>query len=67
VVEEAALLIRGKELTPKYIQEIYQIAWKTAHPVANAASSPRYRRDMVRVFTRNAIQEALNRIKNADT
>jgi CO/xanthine dehydrogenase FAD-binding subunit len=67
VVEEAALFIRGKELTPKCIREVYQIAWKTAHPVANTASSPRYRRDMVRVFTRNAIEEALNRIKNADT
>jgi len=35
--------------------------------VANTASSPRYRKEMVRVVTRNAIQEALNRIKNADT
>jgi 4-hydroxybenzoyl-CoA reductase subunit beta len=67
VVEEAAQVMCGKELTPKCIEEVCQIAWKTAHPVANTASSPKYRKDMVRVLTRNAIQEALNRIKNADT
>jgi CO/xanthine dehydrogenase FAD-binding subunit len=67
VVEEAAQLMRGKEITPKLIEEVSQIAWKAAHPVANTASSPRYRREMVRVLTRNAIQEALNRIKNAES
>ena len=66
VVEEAAQLIRGKEINPKLIEEVSQIAWKAAHPVANTASSPKYRRDMVRVFTRNAIQEALNNINHAD-
>jgi carbon-monoxide dehydrogenase medium subunit len=66
VVEEAAQLIRGKEMTPKLIEKVSQIAWKTAHPVANTASSPKYRREMVRVFTRNAIQEALNNINHAD-
>ena len=67
IVEEAAQAMSGKELTPKLIEEVSQIAWKAAHPVANTASSPRYRRDMVRLFTKNAIQEALNRIKKADT
>jgi carbon-monoxide dehydrogenase medium subunit len=57
----------GKELTQKLIEEVSQIAWEAAHPVANTASSPKYRREMVRVFTKNAIQEALNRIKKADT
>jgi 4-hydroxybenzoyl-CoA reductase subunit beta len=67
IVEEAAQAMSGKELTPKLMEEVSQIAWKAAHPVANTASSPKYRRDMVRVLTKNAIQEALNRIKNADT
>ncbi len=67
VVEEAAHRMCGKELTPKRIEEVCQIAWKTAHPVANTASSPKYRKEMVRVLTRNAIEEALNGIKNADT
>lgn len=66
VVEEAAQLIRGKEITPKLIEEVSQIAWKAAHPVANTASSPKYRREMVRVFTRNAIREALNSINHTD-
>jgi len=67
VVEEAAPLMREKEITPKLIEEVSQIAWKVAHPVANTASSPKYRREMVRVLTKNAIQEALNRVNNADT
>jgi 4-hydroxybenzoyl-CoA reductase subunit beta len=67
VVEEAARLMRGKEITQKLIEGVSQIAWKAAHPVANTASSPKYRREMVRVLTKNAMQEALNRIKNADT
>jgi CO/xanthine dehydrogenase FAD-binding subunit len=67
VVEEAAQLIRGKEMSPKLIDGVSQISWKVAHPVANTASSPKYRKEMVRVLTRSAIQEALIRIKNADT
>jgi len=67
VVEEAAPLMHEKEITPKLIEEVSQIAWKVAHPVANTASSPKYRREMVRVLTKNAIQEALNRVNNADT
>src|SRR4030043_1945831 len=66
VVEEAAQVMYGKEINPKLIEEVSQIAWKAAHPVANTASSPKYRREMVRVFTRNAIQEALNNINHAD-
>ena len=67
VVEEAAPLMHEKEITPKLIEEVSQIAWKVAHPVANTASSPKYRREMVRVLTKNAIQEALNRVNNVDT
>jgi 4-hydroxybenzoyl-CoA reductase subunit beta len=67
VVEEAAQLMRGKDITSKLIEEASQIAWKAAHPVANISSSPKYRREMVRVLTKNAIQEALNRIKNAES
>jgi len=67
VVEEAAHRMCRKELTPRLIEEVSQIAWKAAHPVANTASSPKYRKEMVRVLTKNAIQEALSRIKNADT
>jgi len=67
VVEEAAQVMCGKKLSRKLIEEASQIAWKVAHPVANTASSPKYRKDMVRVLTKNAVHEALNRIKKADT
>jgi len=65
IVEEAAQLMCGKEMTPKLIEEVSQIAWEAAHPVANTASSPSYRRDMVRVLTKKAMDEALNSIKHA--
>lgn len=65
VVEEAAQLLCGKEITLELMMEVSQIAWKAAHPVANTASSPSYRRDMVRVLTKKAIEEALNNIKHA--
>jgi 4-hydroxybenzoyl-CoA reductase subunit beta len=65
VVEEAAQLMRGKDITSKLIEEASQIALEAAHPVANTASSPKYRREMVRVLAKNAIQEALDRINNA--
>jgi CO/xanthine dehydrogenase FAD-binding subunit len=67
VVEEAAQCLRGREITSKLIEEVAEIAWKTAHPVANTASTPKYRREMVRVFTKKAMQEALAGIKNAST
>lgn len=65
VVEEAAQLLCGKEITPKLLKEVSQIAWEVAHPVANAASSPKYRREMVRVFTKKAFDEAMKMIRSA--
>jgi 4-hydroxybenzoyl-CoA reductase subunit beta len=67
VVDEVAQLVEGKDITPKLIEEVSQVAWKAAHPVANTASSPKYRREMVRVLTKNAIEEALNRIKSPES
>ncbi len=65
VVEEAGQLMHGKEITLERMKEVSEIAWEAAHPVANTASSPKYRRDMVRVLTTKAIQEALNSIQRA--
>ncbi len=64
VVEEAAQLMRGKEMTPKLLEEVSRIAWKVAHPVANTASSPKYRREMVRVLMKKAFNEAMEMIKS---
>lgn len=64
VVEKAAGILRGKKITLKLSEEVSREAQKIAHPVSNTASSPRYRKEMVRVLTKKAIQEALERIKN---
>jgi len=64
VVEEVAQRMRGKEMTLTLIEEVSQIAWKAAHPVANTASSPKYRREMVRVLTKKAFDEAMEMIRN---
>jgi CO/xanthine dehydrogenase FAD-binding subunit len=64
-LEEARDIMRGNTITPKLIEEVSQIAEKNAHPVANTATEPRYRKQMARVLTKNAILEALDRIKKA--
>lgn len=64
-LEEARDIMRGNTITPKLIEEVSHVAEKNAHPVANTAAEPRYRKQMVLVLTKNAILEALDRIKKA--
>jgi 4-hydroxybenzoyl-CoA reductase subunit beta len=64
VVEAAPKLMRGKRITPKLIDAVSKAARKIARPVDNTASSPRYRREMIPVFIKNAFDEALERIKH---
>ena len=64
--DEASNLMCGEKITPKIIKEVSKIAQKAAHPVNNTASSPRYRNEMVQVFTKNAMHEALERIKTKE-
>ena len=61
VVEEAKEIMRGKEITPELVEEVIQVAQTMIHPVANTASEPKYRREMVPVLMRQAIQEATDR------
>ncbi len=63
VVEEASRLMHGERLTAKLIDEVAGVARKMTHPVDNTASSPRYRRQMIPLFIRQAFEEALARIK----
>ena len=54
----------GKRLprAAKLIDEVAEAARKKAHPVDNTASSPGYRRQMIPVYVRQALDEALDRI-----
>ena len=65
IVEEAGDVMRGNTITPELINEVTVLAGKRAHPVANTAAEPRYRKQMGPVLTKKAIMEALDRIKNA--
>ena len=60
VVPEVGQLLSGQVLTEKQAAEVGQVVRKMAHPVANTASTPRYRREMVEVLTRRAFQQALD-------
>ena len=64
VVEAAPAIMRGQQITSKLIEEVSRAARKMAHPVDNTASSPRYRRQMIPLFIKNAFDEAMGRIKH---
>ena len=64
VVEAAPTIMCGQQITSKLIEEVSRAARKMAHPVDNTASSPRYRRQMIPLFIKNAFDEAMGRIKH---
>jgi 4-hydroxybenzoyl-CoA reductase subunit beta len=64
VVTEAQERMRGRRLTARLIDEISTVAQKMAHPVDNTASSPRYRKMMLRILIKKAFDEILKRIKH---
>ncbi|MDY7035275.1 MAG: hypothetical protein SV375_03790 [Thermodesulfobacteriota bacterium] len=65
MVDEVSEIMRSQITTPKLIEHISKIARNMAHPVDNTASSPGYRRDMIHTLTKEAIHDALDRIKHA--
>ena len=60
---EAEGVLGGKNLDEEIIESAAETASKEASPVTDIRASEEYRRDMVRVLTRQAIQQALQRIK----
>ena len=67
VVKNVSNLVAGRKLTKNHIQEIAAQARSCAKPVANAALSPQYRRNMASVLTANAVEEALKKARTAPT
>lgn len=51
-------LLRGRKLEAPIMEEASNLAFKTAKPVANTGSSPAYRRFMIKVFVRRALEKA---------
>lgn len=55
----AEALLRGKPLTAELIEQAAKAAEEESRPISNVRASAEYRRDMVRVLTQRALQQAL--------
>ncbi len=57
LVREAAEWLPGRAYSPELAEEVARAAIRTAKPLSTSASTPVYRRDMVRLFTRRMLEE----------
>jgi len=55
LVPEAAELLRGRRFSPEAVEAVAQAVIRTGKPLKTSVSTPEYRRDMLRVFTRRAL------------
>jgi 4-hydroxybenzoyl-CoA reductase subunit beta len=58
LVREAGAILTGTKYSPERMEAAAHAAIRTAKPLTTSASTPVYRREMVRVFTRRALEEA---------
>jgi 4-hydroxybenzoyl-CoA reductase subunit beta len=58
-IEKIGTLLSGKKITDSVIEEASETAFKTAKPIANAASSPSYRKRMIKVMVERALRQTL--------
>lgn len=58
-VKEAENVFEKKRISGSMVEEVVEAAYQISHPVSNTAGSPSYRRKMVRVYVKEAIEEAL--------
>ena len=58
-LKEISGLLEGKRLELSMIEEASHLAYTLSKPVGNAASSPSYRRLMIKVLTKKALHKAL--------
>ncbi len=54
---KAAELLRGKAYNAEVLEQVTHDAIRTGKPLRTSASTPEYRRQMIRVFVRRALQE----------
>lgn len=54
---QAAEMLAGKTYDPGLVEEVAHEAIRTGKPLKTSAATPEYRRHMVRVFVRRALQE----------
>jgi 4-hydroxybenzoyl-CoA reductase subunit beta len=61
VVKEAGEWLAGQAYSPELVERVAQAAIRTGKPLTTSASTPVYRREMLRVFTRRALEETWQR------
>ena len=57
LVKEAGELLTGRRPSPELMEEIAHAAISTGKPLTTSASTPVYRREMLKLFTRRALEE----------
>ena len=58
LVPEASEQLVGQKYSPELVERIAHAAIRTGKPLTTSASTPVYRRDMLRLFTRRALEQA---------
>lgn len=56
LVREASEWLAGQRYSPELVERVAHAAIRTAKPLTTSGSTPAYRRDMVRLFTRRALE-----------
>jgi 4-hydroxybenzoyl-CoA reductase subunit beta len=57
LLSEAAALLIGKKYSPELVEVVAHTAIRTGKPLTTSSSTPVYRREMLSVFTRRALEE----------
>jgi len=58
-LKEIGELLKGKKIEDSLIEKASDLAFKAARPIANAASSPSYRKKMIKVMVERALRQTL--------
>ncbi len=51
--------LRGKKVTEALMEEASEMAFKAARPIANAASTPTYRKKMIKILVGRALRQTM--------
>ena len=60
LVKQASEWLAGKQYSPELVERVAHAAIQTGKPLTTSASTPVYRRDMLRLFTRRALEQTWN-------
>jgi carbon-monoxide dehydrogenase medium subunit len=57
LVREVESLLAGRHFTPELAEAVAQAVVRIGKPLTTSMSTPEYRREMLRVFSRRALRE----------